>query len=115
MPHGRTTSYPQKGSVSEPKAGDYEPHVAKMLSRACHQYEVLLAIDPPFPELGTSVLRASRAWANVCCGDQVSHNLSDSIEKIVSLVFFAASLSVRHSGVFLDHRMGLGSGVHPRR
>ncbi|KAI8989227.1 hypothetical protein BD414DRAFT_522315, partial [Trametes punicea] len=73
-----------KTPSGKPKAGDYEPHVRKLINHACHQYEVLLATEQPFPEVGTPVLWASRVWMDVCRGAQLHYTLCDRIEKIIT-------------------------------
>ncbi|KAH9893249.1 hypothetical protein C8Q73DRAFT_524943 [Cubamyces lactineus] len=67
----------------KPKAGDYEPHVSKMIVHACHQYEVLLATEDPFPDLGLRDAWATRVWTDVCSSVQVFYKLTDRIEKII--------------------------------
>ncbi|CDO76812.1 hypothetical protein BN946_scf185033.g9 [Trametes cinnabarina] len=71
-----------RAPTGKPKAGDYEPHVNRMIIKACHQYEVLIATEDPFPDLSTQDAWASRVWADVCNSTQVFYKLSDRIEKI---------------------------------
>ncbi|EIW62746.1 uncharacterized protein TRAVEDRAFT_43078 [Trametes versicolor FP-101664 SS1] len=68
----------------KPKASHYEPRVAKLVNHACHQFEVLLATEQPFPEPGVSVQWATRVWTDVCHAVQMNYVLSDSIEKVIT-------------------------------
>ncbi len=72
--------------TGKPKAADYDPRVDKLIIHACHQYEVLVSTEEPFPEAGTPVTWASRVWSDVCRRAEVNYTLSDHIEKIVSNV-----------------------------
>ncbi|KAI0628842.1 hypothetical protein C8Q77DRAFT_1161871 [Trametes polyzona] len=68
----------------KPKAGDYEQHVARLINRACHQFEVLLATEEPFPKSGTPVVWAARVWTDVCRSAAMTYRLTDRIEKIIT-------------------------------
>lgn len=88
----------------KPKASHYEPRVAKLVNHACHQFEVLLATEQPFPEPGVSVQWATRVWTDVCHAVQMNYVLSDSIEKVVStavpLLYFMVETDFM---MYLDH------------
>ncbi|OJT07291.1 hypothetical protein TRAPUB_1859, partial [Trametes pubescens] len=73
-----------KVPTGKPKASDYEPRVAKLINHACHQFEVLLATDQPFPEPGVSVQWATRVWTDVCQAVQINYTFSDRIEKVIT-------------------------------
>ncbi|KAI0357793.1 hypothetical protein OH77DRAFT_1519137 [Trametes cingulata] len=75
--HGRTPT-------GKPKAGDYEAHVNKMIVCACHQYEVLIATEAPFPDLGTQDEWATRVWTDTCQRTQVFYKLTERVEKIIT-------------------------------
>ncbi|KAH9847642.1 hypothetical protein C2E23DRAFT_741233 [Lenzites betulinus] len=67
----------------KPKCADYDPRVDKLIVHACHQYEVLLSTEEPFPEPGSPVTWAFRVWSDVCKSANVNYTLSDRIEKII--------------------------------
>ncbi len=73
--------------TGKPKASDYDPRVDKLIINACHQYEVLISTEEPFPEAGTPVMWASRVWSDICKSAEVNYTLSDRIEKIVHINF----------------------------
>ncbi|CDO72634.1 hypothetical protein BN946_scf184985.g53 [Trametes cinnabarina] len=75
--HGRTPT-------GKPKAGDYEAHVNKMIVRACHQYEVLIATEDAFPDLGTQDGWATQVWTDTCKRTQVFYKLTERVEKIIT-------------------------------
>ncbi|KAI0632831.1 hypothetical protein C8Q77DRAFT_1262809 [Trametes polyzona] len=68
----------------KPKAGDYEPHVAKMINAACHQFDILVFTEQAFPDTGTSIMWAARVWEDVCRAAQTPYKIDDRIEKIVT-------------------------------
>ncbi|OJT05253.1 hypothetical protein TRAPUB_3960 [Trametes pubescens] len=70
--------------TGKPKASDYDPRVDKLIINACHQYEVLISTEEPFPEAGTPVMWASRVWSDICKSAEVNYTLSDRIEKIIT-------------------------------
>ncbi|OSD03871.1 hypothetical protein PYCCODRAFT_1476789 [Trametes coccinea BRFM310] len=66
------------------KAGDYDDHVKKMINDACHQYEILLATEDPYPSPSTAVVWAARVWADVSRSSPSKFTLSNRIEKIIT-------------------------------
>ncbi|KAH9852901.1 hypothetical protein C2E23DRAFT_729674, partial [Lenzites betulinus] len=75
--HGQTPT-------GKPKASDYDPRVDKLIIHACHQFEVLVSTEEPFPEAATPVMWASRVWSDICRRAEVNYTLSDRIEKIIT-------------------------------
>ncbi|KAI0666770.1 hypothetical protein C8Q78DRAFT_983464 [Trametes maxima] len=69
---------------TKPKAGDYEPHVTKLIINACHEYEVLIATDNAFPDPATQNVWATRVWTSVCSGAHTFYKLTDRIEKLIT-------------------------------
>lgn len=94
--------------TGKPKASDYDPRVDKLIIHACHQYEVLLSTEEPFPEAGSPVMWASRVWSDVCRSAEVNYTLSDRIEKIVSSIEYMKRRIARAEYplpfALLDHR-----------
>ncbi|KAI0661392.1 hypothetical protein C8Q70DRAFT_1052472 [Cubamyces menziesii] len=70
--------------TGKPKAGDFEPHVSRMIVHACHLYEVLIATEDPFPDLALQDAWATRVWTDICNSVQVFYKLTDRVEKIIT-------------------------------
>ncbi|KAI9070348.1 hypothetical protein FKP32DRAFT_1537497, partial [Trametes sanguinea] len=68
----------------KPKAGDYEEHIKKMINYACHQYEILVGTEDPYPSPNTALIWAARVWADVSCSSPSKYRLCSRIEKLIT-------------------------------
>ncbi|KAI0823818.1 hypothetical protein BC628DRAFT_1324213, partial [Trametes gibbosa] len=71
-------------SGNNPKAGDYEEHVKNIINTACHQFEILVATEDPYPPPATTVVWATRVWADISRSTSATYQLSSRIEKIIT-------------------------------
>ncbi|KAI0643891.1 hypothetical protein C8Q79DRAFT_914610, partial [Trametes meyenii] len=67
-----------------PKASDYEPHIHKLIMRACHHFEVLIATEDAFPDRALRGQWAMRVWLEVCATHGTSYTLTDRVESIIT-------------------------------
>ncbi|KAJ2971088.1 hypothetical protein NUW54_g12584 [Trametes sanguinea] len=55
-----------------------------MVMYACHQFEILIATEDPFPSPNTARVWAARVWADASCSTPTRYRLCSRIEKLIT-------------------------------
>ncbi|KAL1948873.1 hypothetical protein VTO73DRAFT_10679 [Trametes versicolor] len=70
--------------TGDPKSADYEPHVNKMIVKACHHFEALVCTEDAFPDPTVQKDWAIAVWARACQDVRIPYKLTDRVQKLIT-------------------------------